>query len=337
MGVEVVDDLLERIAEGAHADDDAVCVLGAIVVEQVIARAELRVDLVHVCLDDLGKLVVGRVAGLTMLEEDIAVLVCATGMRMLRVECVVTEALDSVHVEHVLEVVEVPHGDLLDLVGGAEAVEEVQERHATLDGSKVCHRSEVHDLLDIALGEHGKAGLAASHDIRVVAEDVQGMGRDRTGTDMEDCRQSLGSNLVHVRNHEEQALRCRVGGRQSTSAKGTVHGARSTCLRLHLDNLDRRAEDVLQALGRPLIDVVCHWAGRGDRVDARHLGERIRDPRSGLVAVHRLELSCHILSFEAIRSALRRLCKRAAAGWILQHFTRPNRYFPIRIEPIRHL
>ena len=39
VGVEVVDDLLEGVAEGAHADDHAVGVIGAVVVEEVIARA----------------------------------------------------------------------------------------------------------------------------------------------------------------------------------------------------------------------------------------------------------------------------------------------------------
>ena len=40
---------------------------------------------------------------------------------------------------HVRQVVVVPHGDLLDLVGGAEAVEEVEEGHAALDGGQVGH------------------------------------------------------------------------------------------------------------------------------------------------------------------------------------------------------
>ena len=75
MGVQVVDGLLKRIAEGTHADNDAIGILSPIVVEQVVATAQLGVDLVHVALDDGGKLIVHRVTGLTVLEEDIAILV----------------------------------------------------------------------------------------------------------------------------------------------------------------------------------------------------------------------------------------------------------------------
>ena len=280
VGVEVVDDLLEGVAEGAHADDHAVGVIGAVVVEEVIARAELLVDLVHVGLDHGGKRVVGLVAGLAVLEEDVAVLVGAAGVRVLRVEGVVAERLDGVHVEHVLEVVEVPDRDLLDLVRGAEAVEEVQERHLALDGREVGHRREVHDLLDVALGEHGEAGLAAGHDVGVVAEDVEGVGGHGTGGHVEDARKALAGDLVHVGDHEEQALRRRVGRREGAGAERAVDGARGARLGLHLDDLDRGA-----------------GAGRGDRVDARHLGERIRDVRCRLVAVHGLKLARHILSF----------------------------------------
>ncbi len=107
------------------------------------------VDLLHVALDDGGKLVVDLVAGLAVLEEDVAVLMAAAGVRVLGVERVVAERLDGVHVAHVLEVLVIPHGDLLDLVRGAEAVEEVKERGLTLDGGKVSHRREVHDLLTL--------------------------------------------------------------------------------------------------------------------------------------------------------------------------------------------
>ena len=138
------------------------------------------VDLVHVVLDHIGQRVVGAVAGLTVLEEDIAVLVAAACMRMLGVQRVIAERLDGIHVAHLGEIGVIPHGNLLDLVGGAEAVEEVDERRATLDGREVCHGRKIHDLLDIALGEHGKAGLTAGHDVGVVTKDVERVARHGT-------------------------------------------------------------------------------------------------------------------------------------------------------------
>ena len=294
VSVEVVDDFLEHVAEGAHAHDDAISIGSAVVVEQAVIGAELLVDLLHVALDDGGKLVVDLVAGLAVLEEDVAVLVATAGMRVLRVERVIAESLDGVHVAHLGQILVVPHGDLLDLVAGAEAVEEVKERGLALDGGKVSHRREVHDLLDVALGEHGETGLAAGHDVGVITKDVQGVRSDATRGDVENARELLACDLVHVRDHQEQALRSRVGGGQSTGAQRTVNGTGCTCLGLHLDDLDRGAEDVLATLGRPLVDMVGHRAGRRNGINSRYLGVRIRNICGRLVAVHRLKLTRHI-------------------------------------------
>ena len=86
VGVHVVDDFLSDVVDGAHRDDDAVSVGRAVVVEQLVVGAELFVDLAHVLLNDCGQRVVVLVAGFTVLEEDIAVLVAAAGSRMLRIE-----------------------------------------------------------------------------------------------------------------------------------------------------------------------------------------------------------------------------------------------------------
>ena len=115
VGVQVIDDFLEGVAEGTHADDHAVGVVGAVVVEQMVAGTELGVHLVHVGLDDGRQRVVGAVAGLAVLEEDIAILMGAASGGVLGVEGMVAEGLDGLHVAHVLEVLVIPHGDLLDL------------------------------------------------------------------------------------------------------------------------------------------------------------------------------------------------------------------------------
>ena len=260
----------------------------------MIVRAELLVHLVHVLLNDRRELVVGGVAGLAVLEEDVAVLVRTAVVRMLGVERVIAEGLDGVHVAHLGEVGVIPHGDLLDLMRGAEAVEEVQERNLALDGGEVRHGSEVHDLLDVALSEHGEAGLAAGHDVGVIAEDVKGVGGDAAGGHVEDARQALARDLVHVRDHEQKTLRGGVGGGQRARDERAVDGARGAGLGLHLNDVHLRAKDVLLALGCPLVDMVGHGAGRRDRVDTRNLGKRIRYVCGRLVAVHGLELTRHI-------------------------------------------
>ena len=89
--------------------------------------------------------------------------------------------------EHVLvadqrpDVVVLEERDLVDLVRGAEAVEEVEERDPGPERRGVGHEGEVVRLLDRARGEHRPAGRARVHHVAVVAEDRQGVGRDRSG------------------------------------------------------------------------------------------------------------------------------------------------------------
>ena len=161
-------------------------------------------------------------------------------------------------------------------------------------------RGKVHDLLDVALAEHGEAGLAASHNVGVITKDVQRLRSNRASAHVEDRGELLCSNLVHVGDHEEQALGCGVGAREGARAKRAVNGACGAGLGLHLNDLHRSTKDILHALGGPLVDMVGHGARRRDWVDARHLRVGIRHPSRSLVAVHRLEFSRHILSFSAI-------------------------------------
>ncbi len=291
MSVHVVDDFLGDVADGAHGHDDAVGVGSAVVVEELVVGAELGIDLGHVLLDDGGDGVIVLVGGLAVLEEDIAVLVRAAHGGMLGAEGAVAESLNGVHIDHFLQIVVIPDLDLLDLVGGAETVEEVEERDAALNGGQMRHGAEVHDFLDVAFGQHGEAGLTAGHNVAVITEDVQGVAGDGTGGNVEHARQQLAGDLVHIGDHQQQALGCGVGGGQSTGVQGSMNGAGRTGLRLHLLHLDGRAEDVLAALGRPLVNIVGHRAGRGDGIDSGNFGKGVGYVGSGGIAVHGFEVS----------------------------------------------
>ena len=293
MGVEVVDDFLGHVADGAHRDDDAVSVGRAVVVEELVVGAELLVDLAHVLFHDFGESVVVLVAGLAVLEERITVLMGAAHGGMLGVEGVLAERLDSVHVAHVGEILVIPHGDLLDLVGGAETVEEVDERDLAGKRGQVRHGGEIHHFLHVALAQHGETGLAAGHDVGVIAEDVQRVGRNSTGGDVEHAGELLSRDLVHVRDHQQQTLRGRVGGGQSTGTEGAVHCAGSTGFGLHLDDLDLAAEDVFQAICRPLVDQVGHRGGRRNGINCRNFTESIAYVSRSIIAVHGFHFSCH--------------------------------------------
>ena len=67
------------------------------------------------------------------MEVNVSVLGGTTGDRSVRIECPVTESLEGLLADHILELFLVESLDLLDLVRCAESVEEVEERNAGLD------------------------------------------------------------------------------------------------------------------------------------------------------------------------------------------------------------
>ena len=94
-----------------------------------------------------------------------------------------------------------------------------------------------------------KAGLPAGHDVGVVAEDRQRVGGQRARRDVDDERRQLAGDLVHVGDHQQQALRGREGRGQRAGLQRAVDGAGGAAFGLHLDHLRDRAPDVLLPLG----------------------------------------------------------------------------------------
>ena len=181
LGDEVQGGLAGGFRTGAHDDDDALGIRGAGVVEELVLAAGQAGELVHLGLHDVGHGVVEAVAGLAGLEEAVGVLGGAADRRGVRAHGAGAVGADGVVVDHGGDRLVGELGDLLDLVGGPEAVEGVDEGDAGLEGGGVGDEGEVHALLDVAREELGPAGLPDRHDVAVVAEDREGVGRDASG------------------------------------------------------------------------------------------------------------------------------------------------------------
>ena len=288
LAVQVVDGLLGHVGAAAHDDHDPVRVRRAHVVEQVVGTAGEGADLRHVILHDGGNGVIVLVGRFTILEVDIGVLRRAAQVRMLGVQGPLTELLHRVVIEELAHVLIVDGLDLLDLVGGTEAVEEVDEGHGRLDGGQMGDESQVHDLLDGGGGDHGKAGLPAGHDVALIAENGQGVGGQGAGGDVEHAGQQLAADLVHVGDHQQQALRGREGGGQRAALEGAVDRAGSAALGLHLSDADLLAEEIDPAVGSPLIGYLRHGRRRGDGVNCGNVGECVSH-----VACRSVPVDCH--------------------------------------------
>ena len=189
---------------------------------------------------------------------------------------------------------------------GAEAIKEVEERDGGLQCGQVRDQREVHDFLHGSGGQHRKAGLAAAHDVAVVAEDGQRMRRQCARAHMEHAGQQLARDLVHVRDHEQQTLRRGKRRGQCARLERTVHCARSAALALHLRDAYLLAEQIDSAVGRPVIRDFRHRGRRRDRVDCRHVGKCIRDVGCGSVAVDGHGLSHFYASCVFSRFVIRR-------------------------------
>ncbi len=79
----------------------------------------------------------------------------------------------------------------------------------------------------------------------MVTEDRERLGRNRTGRNMKNRRGQLAGDLEHVRDHQQQALRCGKGGAQRTCLQCTVNSTGGAAFRLHFNDFRDGAPDVL--------------------------------------------------------------------------------------------
>ena len=285
--VHVVDSLFRSLCARAHQHDHSLSIRCADIVEQVISAAEFLRELVHRVLHDFRRCQVVFVRSFAVLEIDIRVLRRALLMRMLGVESPGAEFLDGIPIDHGSEIFIIQHFDLGNFVGGSEAIEEVDERNFCFERGKVRNRSHVHNFLHGVAADHGKASLARSHNVRMIAKNAQRVSSQRSCGDVEHAGQKLAGNFVHVGDHEQQALRSREGGSECAGSQRTMHRTGSASLALQLRHLHFLAEDILSSLSSPFIAGLRHGRRRRDGVDGADIGKRISNMRGRCVTINR--------------------------------------------------
>jgi len=156
--------------------------------------------------DDLRSLLVVAVERLTRLEESVGVLRGTPHHRPVRIQRALAMLLDQIVVDHRAELIVLEPHDLVDLVRGAEAVEEVQEGHARAQRGGLGDERHVVGLLRVGRGEHGEPAAARGVDVGVIAEDRQRMRGHCPRSDVQHAGRELAGDLVHVGQHQQQAL-----------------------------------------------------------------------------------------------------------------------------------
>mmetsp|Transcript_4104 Transcript_4104/g.6021 ORF Transcript_4104/g.6021 Transcript_4104/m.6021 type:complete len:587 (+) Transcript_4104:4359-6119(+) len=283
--VQVLDSLRHGDSARAHDNHDVLRIGVAVVGEGAVLATGNVLDLLRVLLHDGRHRGVEGVGGFLTLEEHIRALVGSLDVGVVGRERRVVVALDSLPRDEPGNVLVVDHLDLVHLVAGAETIEEVHHRHASLHGGEVRHKRLIHNHLGALRAEHNPTRSPGRHDVRVVAEDVESMRAKSARRHVQNARQELARDLVHVGDHEHETLRSRIGRREGASLEAAVKRTGSTTLGLHLRDRDSLSEAVLQALARPLVNHLTHGGRRRDRVDEGHITESVGDVCGGLVSV----------------------------------------------------
>ena len=200
-----LDHRVDRLGRGAggraHHHDHAVGVERAAVLDQRVLPAGALRQLVEHLLHDARDGQVERVRRLAGLEEHVGVLGRAPHHRPVRRHAPEPEVEQVRIADQGAEVVVVQQLDLGDLVAGAEAVEEVQERDPRPQRRRVGHEREVLGLLHRRRAQHRPPRRTGMHHVGVVTEDGQGVRGDRPGRHVDDGRGELTGDLEHVRHH----------------------------------------------------------------------------------------------------------------------------------------
>jgi hypothetical protein len=282
---QMLDCFFSRTQSRAHQHHHALGVRRADVLEQPVLASGQGGEAVHDALHDTGRDGVIGVDGLAALEIDIRVLRGAAQLGMIRIQGALAMGLDPLFVDQGADGLDRQALDLVDLVRGAEAIEEVQEGQAAFERGGLGDERKIHRLLHRTGTEHGITRCATGHDVRVIAEDRQGLSRQRACRDMEDRRGQFPGDLVHIRNHQQQTLRGGEGGRERSALECAVDGPGGTALALHLHDIGDRAPQIPDPQRGPFIRPFAHVGGGRDGIDGDDLIGQVRDVSGGLVAV----------------------------------------------------
>ncbi len=178
---EVGDRLAHRLATRAHDDDDPLGLGVTRVLRDPVGPAGVGGHLVHDLLHQRGHAGVEGVDRLAGLEVHVGVLGGAAHERVLGVHCARTVFAHEVLGHHRTQHVVVDELDGVELVRGAEAVEEVHERHPGAQRRRLRDEGEVVGLLHRRRRQQGEAGLPHRHHVGAVAEDLTGPAPPASG------------------------------------------------------------------------------------------------------------------------------------------------------------
>ena len=114
--IEIIDCFFDDVAYRSHGDDDAVSVLRAIVVEQMIIPTSQFVDLAHVFFDNSGNSFIIGVGNFPFLEVNVRILRGASNNRVIRAQRPAAECIQGVLINQLRQFIIFHYFDFLGFV-----------------------------------------------------------------------------------------------------------------------------------------------------------------------------------------------------------------------------
>ena len=155
------------------------------VVEQLVVSASQFVNFVHVVFYNVRNVQIEFVGCFTMLEVNVRVFCSTTSYRSIWIQCIFTECINSIHINHWFQIFIVPDFDFLNFVGCTETVKEVDEWYTSFNSCQVSYSGQVHYFLYRGFSKHSAASCTSSHYVLVVTEDSQSMCSQCTSSYLE--------------------------------------------------------------------------------------------------------------------------------------------------------
>ena len=92
----------------------------------------------------------------------------------------------------------------------------------------------------------------------MVTEDAQCVNAECPRRDVEYAGEHFACDLIHIGDHQQQALRGSISGGQSSRLERAMNCAGGTAFRLHFNHLYWLTKEVFLSIGSPFIHILCH-------------------------------------------------------------------------------
>ena len=169
---QIIDRFTSSFCYRTHSDDNPICILSSIIIEQSVFTTCNLADFVHVFFYNSRYCIIERIRRFSVLEEVIRILSHTTSYRFLRIQGTSTELSQSFLIDQRSQIFVIQFLDFLNFVRSTETIKEVNKWYTRFQCCQVSYTSQIHHFLNRTFAQHGETCLTARHDILMITKDT---------------------------------------------------------------------------------------------------------------------------------------------------------------------